>query len=129
VFEAGGFALQVRLLATLDQEQEPECARGEAGSRGGLVGQKVKTTPAMALGLTAQPWSIGELLDAALAVAPADKGQEKTPLSIRPVKSAALFRNDFLDCEADSYNFAVSVLRAGNHHADWCGAGLMAGDR
>jgi hypothetical protein len=28
--------------------------------------------PAMALGLTAHPWSIGEQLDAALAVAPAD---------------------------------------------------------
>jgi hypothetical protein len=26
----------------------------------------------MALGLTARPWSIGDLLDAALAVAPAD---------------------------------------------------------
>jgi hypothetical protein len=33
---------------------------------------KHQTTPAMALGLTARPWSIGDLLDAALAVAPAD---------------------------------------------------------
>jgi hypothetical protein len=33
---------------------------------------KNQNTPAMALGLTAHPWSIGELLDAALAVAPAD---------------------------------------------------------
>jgi hypothetical protein len=31
-----------------------------------------QTTPAMALGLTAHPWSIGELLDAALAVATPD---------------------------------------------------------
>jgi hypothetical protein len=33
---------------------------------------KQQTTPAMALGLTAHPWLIGDLLDAALAVAPAD---------------------------------------------------------
>ena len=34
---------------------------------------KNQTTPAMALGITAHPWSIGDLLeDAALAVAPAD---------------------------------------------------------
>jgi IS1 family transposase len=33
---------------------------------------KHQNTPAMALGLTTQPWSLGELLDAALAVAPAD---------------------------------------------------------
>ena len=33
---------------------------------------KHQPTPAMALGLTAHPWSIGELLGAALAVAPAD---------------------------------------------------------
>jgi hypothetical protein len=31
-----------------------------------------QTTPAMTLGLTDRPWSIGDLLDAALAVAPAD---------------------------------------------------------
>jgi hypothetical protein len=33
---------------------------------------KNQTTPAMALGLAAHPWSIGELLDAALAVVPTD---------------------------------------------------------
>jgi hypothetical protein len=39
------------------------------------------------------------------------------------------FRNDFLHCETDLQDLAARVLRAGNHHANWCGAGLMAGNR
>jgi len=34
----------------------------------------LKATPCMALGVTERPWSIGELVDAALSIAPADSG-------------------------------------------------------
>ena len=35
-------------------------------------------------------------------------------------------RNDLLHCETDLQDLAVRVLRAGDHQADGCGAGLMA---
>jgi hypothetical protein len=36
------------------------------------VHEALRTTPAVALGLSDRVWTIGDLLDAALAVAPAD---------------------------------------------------------
>jgi hypothetical protein len=36
------------------------------------VHEALRTTPAVALGIAGRVWSIGDLLDAALAVAPAD---------------------------------------------------------
>src|SRR6266700_7841546 len=51
------------------------------------------------------------------------------PPLIRPSNSAVRFRNDLLHCETDLQDLAVRVLRAGDHHANWCGAGLMAGNR
>src|SRR6516165_6702488 len=35
-------------------------------------------------------------------------------------------RNELLHCETDLQDLAVRVLRAGDHQADGCGAGLMA---
>src|SRR6516225_9850976 len=38
-------------------------------------------------------------------------------------------RNDLLHCETDLQDLAVRVLRAGDHQADGCGAGLIAWNR
>lgn len=37
--------------------------------------------------------------------------------------------SDSFHCQTDRQNLAVSVLRCGDHHADRCGAGYMAGNR
>jgi hypothetical protein len=36
------------------------------------VHETLRTTPAVALGIAKEPWSIGDLLDATLTIAPAD---------------------------------------------------------
>ncbi len=48
---------------------------------------------------------------------------------IRPSNSAAQLPDDFFHRQTDRQDLAVGVLRSGDHHADWCGARYMAGNR
>ena len=67
-FENGDILLQ----KVVGEFRQRDTFPGREGGEGGLDIGEVhwQTTPAMALGIAKHVWSIGELLDAALAVAP-----------------------------------------------------------
>lgn len=66
------------------------------------VHEALRTTPAVALGITERVWSIGDLLDAALAVAPAD-----------PTTTAPERRRNF---RVEGSNRNLTVTRVAIHH-------------
>jgi hypothetical protein len=61
---------QLALLYQPGSQSQPWIGPMNILSRDKQIEIVAQTTPAMALGLTDHVWSIGELLDAALAVAP-----------------------------------------------------------